>query len=110
MKAACSPFPHDSRLCKLTRNSKCSCFCLSSIYMVTILFRHRKTAQHVRSTIQSPQGSPEIKATKVILMLVFRLILEKVEEPEIKVPTSAGSSKKQDAGSQREELRPWQRS
>lgn len=47
----------------------------SSIYMVTILFRHRKTAQHVRSTIQSPQGSPEIKATKVILMLVSCFVL-----------------------------------
>lgn len=42
----------------------------SSIYMVNILFRHRKTAQHVRSTIQSSQGAPEIKATKLILMLV----------------------------------------
>ncbi|OWK06163.1 hypothetical protein Celaphus_00012816 [Cervus elaphus hippelaphus] len=30
---------------------------------------HRKTAQHVRSTTQSSQGSPEIKATKLILML-----------------------------------------
>ena len=42
----------------------------SSIYMVNILFRHRKTAQHVRSTIQSPQGAPEIKAINFILMLV----------------------------------------
>uniref|UniRef100_A0A452E266 Vomeronasal type-1 receptor n=1 Tax=Capra hircus TaxID=9925 RepID=A0A452E266_CAPHI len=41
----------------------------SSIYMVNILFRHRKTAQHVRSNIQSSQGAPEIKATKLILML-----------------------------------------
>ncbi|KAB0361945.1 hypothetical protein FD754_006101 [Muntiacus muntjak] len=41
----------------------------SSIYMVNILFRHRKTAQHVRSTTQSSQGSPEIKATKLIFML-----------------------------------------
>ena len=42
----------------------------SSIYMVNILFRHRKTAQHVRSNIQSSQGAPEIKAAKLILTLV----------------------------------------
>ena len=28
---------------------------------------------------------------------VFKLVLEKAEEPEIKLPTSAGSSKKQDS-------------
>ena len=28
---------------------------------------------------------------------MFRLVLEKVEEPEIKLPTSAGSSKKQES-------------
>ena len=28
---------------------------------------------------------------------MFKLILEKAEEPEIKLPTSAGSSKKQDS-------------
>ena len=29
--------------------------------------------------------------------LMFKLVLEKVEEPEIKLPTSAGSWKKQDS-------------
>ena len=29
--------------------------------------------------------------------LMFKLILEKAEEPEIKLPTSAGSSKKQES-------------
>ena len=29
--------------------------------------------------------------------LMFKLVLEKAEEPEIKLPTSAGSSKKQDS-------------
>ena len=29
--------------------------------------------------------------------LMFKLVLEKVEEPEIKLPTSAGSSKKQES-------------
>ena len=28
---------------------------------------------------------------------IFKLVLEKAEEPEIKLPTSAGSSKKQDS-------------
>ena len=42
----------------------------SSIYMVNILFRHRKTAQHVRSSIRSPRGAPEIKAAKLILTLL----------------------------------------
>ena len=28
---------------------------------------------------------------------MFKLVLEKVEEPEIKLPTSAGSSKKQES-------------
>ena len=28
---------------------------------------------------------------------IFRLVLEKAEEPEIKLPTSAGSSKKQES-------------
>ncbi|XP_058588623.1 vomeronasal type-1 receptor 1-like [Neofelis nebulosa] len=42
----------------------------NSIYMVNILFRHHRKAQHIRSTIQSSQSSPENKATHVILILV----------------------------------------
>ena len=30
-------------------------------------------------------------------LLMFKLVLEKAEEPEIKLPTSAGSSKKQES-------------
>ena len=30
-------------------------------------------------------------------LYMFKLVLEKAEEPEIKVPTSAGSSKKQES-------------
>ena len=33
------------------------------------------------------------------LSLMFKLVLEKAEEPEIKLPTSAGSSKKQESSS-----------
>ncbi|XP_059029414.1 vomeronasal type-1 receptor 1-like [Mustela lutreola] len=42
----------------------------NSIYMVNILYRHHKTAQNVRNTIQSSSPSPENKATYVILILV----------------------------------------
>ncbi|XP_072826989.1 vomeronasal type-1 receptor 3-like [Vicugna pacos] len=47
----------------------------NSIYMVNILFRHHKIAQHVRSTIHSSRGSPENKATSVILILVSCFVL-----------------------------------
>ena len=33
----------------------------------------------------------------VVNFLTFKLVLEKAEEPEIKLPTSAGSSKKQES-------------
>ncbi|XDA71595.1 hypothetical protein R6Z07F_001944 [Ovis aries] len=69
--------------------------CISSIYMVNILFRHRKTAQHVRSTIQSSQGAPEIKATKLILMLAaavpapfWDFVLHPAEVPSVPEPRS----------------------
>ena len=35
--------------------------------------------------------------TWTVNSLIFKLVLEKAEEPEIKLPTSAGSSKKQDS-------------
>ena len=37
-----------------------------------------------------------LKVTKRIIQM-FKLVLEKTEEPEIKLPTSAGSSKKQES-------------
>ncbi|KAB0381521.1 hypothetical protein FD755_003438 [Muntiacus reevesi] len=42
----------------------------SSIYMVTLLYKHRQRSQHVHSLSLSPQSSPEIKATHTILLLV----------------------------------------
>ena len=33
----------------------------------------------------------------IYAMLMFKLVLEKAEEPEIKLPTSAGSRKKQES-------------
>ena len=43
------------------------------------------------------RGRPEREGIYVCLWLVFRLVLEKAEEPEIKLPTSAGSLKKQES-------------
>ena len=42
----------------------------NSIYILNILFKHHKTAQHVRSTTHSSQDSPEKKAARLILTLV----------------------------------------
>ena len=39
----------------------------------------------------------EFHTNKVALFQMFNLDLEKAEEPEIKLPTSAGSSKKQES-------------
>ena len=40
---------------------------------------------------------PGFSNTWTVNFQMFRLVLEKAEEPEIKLPTSAGSSKKQDS-------------
>ncbi|XP_005086787.1 vomeronasal type-1 receptor 4-like [Mesocricetus auratus] len=42
----------------------------TSLYMVTLLYRHRKRAQHLHSTNLSCQPSPERRATHSILLLV----------------------------------------
>ncbi|XP_054432570.1 vomeronasal type-1 receptor 3-like [Pteronotus mesoamericanus] len=42
----------------------------NSVYMVTLLFRHHNTAQHVRSSTLSSRSSPEHKATYIVLILV----------------------------------------
>ncbi|KAL1769595.1 vomeronasal type 1 receptor J3, partial [Sigmodon hispidus] len=42
----------------------------SSLYMVTLLYRHHKRAQHLRCPSISSQASPEHKATHSILLLV----------------------------------------
>ena len=38
----------------------------------------------------------QARLQQYVNFLMFKLVLEKTEEPEIKLPTSAGSSKKQD--------------
>ncbi|XP_053513695.1 vomeronasal type-1 receptor 3-like [Artibeus jamaicensis] len=42
----------------------------SSIYMVTVLTKHHRTAQSIRSSARCSGSSPESKATQVILTLV----------------------------------------
>ncbi|XP_002695238.3 vomeronasal type-1 receptor 4 [Bos taurus] len=42
----------------------------SSVYMVTLLYKHRQRVQHIHSLSLSLQSSPEIKATHTILLLV----------------------------------------
>ncbi|XP_043828104.1 vomeronasal type-1 receptor 1-like [Dromiciops gliroides] len=43
---------------------------VSSGYMVYVLHRHRQRVQHIHSISPTPRASPEIKATKVIMLLV----------------------------------------
>ena len=42
----------------------------SSLYMVTLLYKHRQRAPHIHSPTLSPRPSPEIQATHIILLLV----------------------------------------
>uniref|UniRef100_A0A8D2D755 Vomeronasal type-1 receptor n=1 Tax=Sciurus vulgaris TaxID=55149 RepID=A0A8D2D755_SCIVU len=42
----------------------------TSLYMVSLLYRHRRRAHYVHSTCISSQSSPEHKATRTILLLV----------------------------------------
>ncbi|XP_062031909.1 vomeronasal type-1 receptor 4-like [Lepus europaeus] len=44
---------------------------LSSLYMVWILYRHRRRAQHIHTSSLSSKTSPENKATHTILWMVF---------------------------------------
>ena len=41
-------------------------------------------------------SKPGFSNTWTVNLQIFKLVLEKAEEPEIKLPTSAGSSKKQE--------------
>ncbi|NP_001160674.1 vomeronasal 1 receptor oryCunV1R1513 [Oryctolagus cuniculus] len=43
----------------------------SSLYMVWILYRHRRRAQHIHNFSLSSKTSPENKATHTILLMVF---------------------------------------
>ncbi|OBS80168.1 hypothetical protein A6R68_21632 [Neotoma lepida] len=43
---------------------------LSSGYMLTLLYRHKRQSQHLHSTSLSPKASPEQRATRTILLLL----------------------------------------
>ncbi|XP_074084118.1 vomeronasal type-1 receptor 3-like [Macrotis lagotis] len=46
----------------------------SSIYMVAFLYRHRKQVEHIHRPHPSPRISPEIRATKIILLLLSTFV------------------------------------
>ncbi|XP_036763858.2 vomeronasal type-1 receptor 4-like [Manis pentadactyla] len=55
----------------VTRDVLClSLMILTSMYMVRLLFTHRRTVQHIHRTSLCPRASPETKATHTILALV----------------------------------------
>ncbi|XP_004581389.2 vomeronasal type-1 receptor 90-like [Ochotona princeps] len=48
---------------------------LSSAYMVTLLCRHKRQSRHLHSTNLSPRASPELRATRTILLLMGVFVL-----------------------------------
>ena len=66
-----------------------------SNYCTIALMSHASKVTHV--TIQNSKFSkPGFSNTWTMKFYMFKLVLEKAEEPEIKLPTSTGSSKKQE--------------
>uniref|UniRef100_A0A8C9UST2 Vomeronasal type-1 receptor n=1 Tax=Spermophilus dauricus TaxID=99837 RepID=A0A8C9UST2_SPEDA len=47
----------------------------SSGYMVALLCRHKRQCQHLHSTSLSPRASPELRATRTILLLMGLFVL-----------------------------------
>ncbi|XP_040850899.1 vomeronasal type-1 receptor 48-like [Ochotona curzoniae] len=43
---------------------------LASAYMLTLLCRHRRQSRHLHGTSPSPRASPELRATRTILLLL----------------------------------------
>ena len=54
-------------------------------------------SSHTLAKRHSKFSKPGFNNTWTVNFQVFKLVLEKAEEPEIKLPTSAGSSKKQES-------------
>ncbi|XP_075837981.1 LOW QUALITY PROTEIN: vomeronasal type-1 receptor 90-like [Microtus pennsylvanicus] len=48
---------------------------LSSGYMLTLLCKHKKLSRHLHSTSLSPKASPELRATRTILLLLSFFVL-----------------------------------
>ena len=57
-------------------------------------------SSHMLAKWCSKFSKPGFNSTWTVNFQMFKLVLEKAEEPEMKLPTSAGSSKKQDRGAQ----------
>ena len=54
-------------------------------------------ASHTLAKKYSKFSKPDFNSTWTMNFQMYKLVLEKAEEPEIKLPTSAGSSKKQES-------------
>ncbi|MBZ3871299.1 Vomeronasal type-1 receptor 90 [Sciurus carolinensis] len=67
---------------------------LSSVYMVTLLCRHKRQCQHRHSTILSPRASPELRATRTILLLMGFFVV--MNFMDCSISTSAEELKKND--------------
>ena len=61
------------------------------------MFKLLHNCTHLTRQQSNAQNSkPSFNSTWIMNFQMFKLVLEKAEEPEIKLPTSAGSSKKQE--------------
>ena len=54
-------------------------------------------SSHMLIKLSSKFSKPGFRNTWTVNFLMFKLVVEKAEKPEIKLPTSAGSSKKQES-------------
>ena len=54
-------------------------------------------SSHTLVKLCSKFSNPGFSSTSTVKFQMFKLVLEKAEEPEIKLPTSAGSLKKQES-------------
>ena len=63
----------------------------SNYHTVALISHTQKKKQH------SKFSKPGFNSMWTVNFQMFKLVLEKAEEPEIKLPTSAGSSKKQES-------------
>ena len=63
----------------------------SNYHTVSLLSHASSNAQN------SPSQASAIHDVQAVNFLMFKLVLEKAEEPEIKLPTSTGSWKKQES-------------
>ena len=88
----CSSITYESyslSLCLQFQSELCVCFHLNCI----LVFEGR--GKDLQPTVKF--SKPGFNSTRTVNFQMFKLDLEKSEEPEIKLPASAGSSKKQES-------------